>query len=151
MPTLQNGKYFRIRSTCSGNVVTLTDENWAAACVDGALDSQIFLATNIVGIAWTLKSLDGRTLGYPNTSREEWVKGYANAAYGDYKWDITQWKTAGGAEYRMWVHGASGETVLDLKDSKKDDGAWIWTYKPNGTPAQTWLFEEVPGPYVGGN
>ncbi|KAG6819034.1 hypothetical protein H0H93_016064 [Arthromyces matolae] len=147
MPTLENGKYYRIRSICSGKVVTLDNNNWATACLDANMDNQIFLAAHIVGDAWTLRSYDGRTLGYPDTSRETWVRGYANADYGDYKWDITQWKTAGGAEYRMWVHGASGETVLDLKDSKKDDGAWIWTYQPNGTPAQTWLFEEVSNPY----
>ncbi|KAG6835354.1 hypothetical protein H0H93_002220 [Arthromyces matolae] len=116
MPTLYDGKYYKIRSACSGKVVTLTEKNW-----------------------------DGRKLGYPNLERKQWVVGYPGPT--TYKWDITQWETGGGAEYRVWVNGAPDETLLDLKDENQDVGAWIWTNGPTHSSGQLWLFEEVPYPY----
>ncbi|KAG6856080.1 hypothetical protein H0H87_007569 [Tephrocybe sp. NHM501043] len=142
MPTLRDGKYYKIITVISGKVVTLTDDNWVAAFLDRNMETQTFLAQKVRDDTYTLKCMDdsGRYLGYADRNK----KGWAIASKEACEWDITQWKTRGWAEYRIWVHGAPSETVLDLRAGNEADGAWIQTSESNSTCPQYWLFTEVP-------
>ncbi|KAG6819558.1 hypothetical protein H0H93_010768 [Arthromyces matolae] len=142
-PTLVSGEVYKIISVATGGILTVTYLDGAPvhAVPDKDQLEQKWRAEHKGGDKWTLKSIADHLdkevfLTYPASFEEgSPVEVAANAV----EWDITQWETRGGAEYRIWVPGGT-ELLIDLKDYRIGP---VHLRKNYNTTAQYWLFQKV--------
>ncbi|KAE9389153.1 hypothetical protein BT96DRAFT_926698 [Gymnopus androsaceus JB14] len=99
--------------------------------VDKGQDNQKWRAEHIADDGWALRSLyqhDGQVLYLNYSGKERSLVGGSDLR----RWNITQWNTRGGAEFRLWVPDApSPGQVAEVAGGNDGD-------------AQFWLFQEVP-------
>ncbi|KXN91851.1 hypothetical protein AN958_11791 [Leucoagaricus sp. SymC.cos] len=151
---LISGALYKIISVQSGKVLSLspTEITTVEALRDINADYQIWRAED-VGDGWQwalrcLKELNGKPLylSWPGTEPYRGLP-LVGSSHEKTGWDIKSWETHGGAEHRIWVHGApSPGTVVDLKDGSPEEGATIQLWASNNTASQFWLFQETKKP-----
>ncbi|KAG6834681.1 hypothetical protein H0H93_008065 [Arthromyces matolae] len=130
-PSLISGKIYKIISVADATIITLTDRP-----IEGSLVARRAQG----GDKWTLENVaTGNYLIYPTN----FTQGSRLAVSKQHvEWDITQWKTRSGAEYRVWVPGGT-ELLIDLVDYGIGGSGNVQLFKSHDTTAQFWLVQRV--------
>ncbi|KAE9386081.1 hypothetical protein BT96DRAFT_949384 [Gymnopus androsaceus JB14] len=163
MVQLASGKVYKIISVVSAKLLTVSTANdhddflanfvlvesrYEAAKITRSPYYIKWRVEHIADEGWALKSLhqhEGNGLYLAYKSNNPMEKRSLIGTTAAYRWDIKQWKTRGGAEFRLWVHDAPDPGyVAEVAGGSDADGTEIRLWDSNDTASQFWLFQEVP-------